>query len=505
MDISQYRGQFASFNSSLELARYQYHIGLTPEFSTDQIHQRYSDLFSAEAIAELKTHLDLTSTDFETERTGLERLLSAARLEYVELQTSELRNELARCEASAPVNWKGETTSIEGVAVLLTKESDKAQRNKLGARWIKSISICDELRMASVASLNESARSLGFVSYRPLILESNNSNPGHDSAARSLLEQTDAPFRTAFARVLAREFPHLHPDELSFADLPYFKTLPWLDGHFPSQNLVARHAKIMNGLGIRLDQQRSIQVDAEPRPARKIAAACFPVDPPADVRLAILPLSGASIFLDGLEEFGKALHHIWCSPGLTKRHPEFVYSSAAGTSAAFGYLFRYLPIDCRWALESLRQINEIQAGQMAKDIALDLALRVRQLCADALYQAHVYDGDQSWEQLQSTYVELHKRATPFRTRAELSLFALQNRTRPAMQLRALAFSFGLREYLRVRYGHRWWASRKAGDELIDLWSTSSRYSVEEMASLVGLGELNFDLLAEAANTALRGA
>ena len=73
-----------------------------------------------------------------------------------------------------------------------------------------------------------------------------------------------------------------------------------------------------------------------------------------------------------------------------------------------------------------------------------------------------------------------------------------------MQLRALAFSFALREQLRVRYGYRWWASRKAGAELVDLWNTSSRYSVEELASEIGFGELDFDLLAEAVNAALRG-
>ena len=48
----------------------------------------------------------------------------------------------------------------------------------------------------------------------------------------------------------------------------------------------------------------------------------------------------------------------------------------------------------------------------------------------------------------------------------------------------------------MRHGHRWWASRKAGDELIDLWNTASRYSVEELARLIGFGEISFDLIAE---------
>jgi hypothetical protein len=48
----------------------------------------------------------------------------------------------------------------------------------------------------------------------------------------------------------------------------------------------------------------------------------------------------------------------------------------------------------------------------------------------------------------------------------------------------------------VRYGRRWWSSRKAGDELIDLWNTASRYSVEELAQHIGFGDISFELLAD---------
>jgi hypothetical protein len=74
---------------------------------------------------------------------------------------------------------------------------------------------------------------------------------------------------------------------------------------------------------------------------------------------------------------------------------------------------------------------------------------------------------------------------------------------PAVYLRARLFATVLGEYFRTHYGHRWWAARKAADELIDMWNTGSRYTVEELASLAGLGELNFDLLADSTEAALR--
>ncbi|HYP01489.1 MAG TPA: hypothetical protein VER76_14965, partial [Pyrinomonadaceae bacterium] len=74
---------------------------------------------------------------------------------------------------------------------------------------------------------------------------------------------------------------------------------------------------------------------------------------------------------------------------------------------------------------------------------------------------------------------------------------------PAVYLRARLFSTALGEYLRTRHGRRWWQARAAADELIDVWNTGSRYTVEELASLVGLGALDFDMLADRAEAALK--
>jgi hypothetical protein len=136
---------------------------------------------------------------------------------------------------------------------------------------------------------------------------------------------------------------------------------------------------------------------------------------------------------------------------------------------------------------------------------MQMTFGLRRLCAEVMFASSACDDDQSLEQVQSTYVDLYERATSFSMRPEPFLLNLENGTQPHRHLSALAFSFGLREYLRVRYGHRWWSSRKAGDELIDLWSTASQYSVEELASLIGFGEISFDLLAETINTTLSGA
>ena len=507
MNISDYRAQFASFNSALELARYGRHVGVPAELDDNEIYGRYGDLFSQATVADLQSHREQTPLAYETERSGLGRLLGAARFWHVEMQTSESGKELAHCESTSRIEWNGEEIALADVPARLARESNKKQRAELGSRWAGSVSICDEVRTARLSSFGEVSRALGFSSYGALIAEATNAKVDSGGlVAHTLLEQTESAYTAAFARLVGRGFPDEPPGDLDFADLPYFESMPWLGKSLSPRDPLQTYADTMRGLGIQVDKQPNIQIDLTPRPSRNSAATCFPVSPPKVVRLSASPLDGAADFLGFLQQAGKAQHHAWCSKDLARRHPEFVYSVDSATNEGYGYLFYCLALEPRWLLEFLRDIDEVQASRIARDVALQLALRVRRLCADASYIPQLHgEGQASREQLQAAYVDSQERATSFHVLPELFLLDLHERMAPQCHLRALAFSFALREYLRVRYGSRWWASRKAGDELIDLWNTASQYSVEELARLIDFGELDFDLLAEAMVRALKGA
>jgi hypothetical protein len=494
MDISDYRDQFASFNSALQLARYARHVGERAELERDEIYDRYSDLFSQSTIADLKSRFDETPAGYETERSGLLKLLEAAQIADIEWQASEVTGELASCESASRVEWNGEEIRVQEVPSRLARESNKRQRAEFAARWGGAISMCDDLRLMRLRSLAES---------RAGIVEPAKLDQGQ-LAAQALLEQTESAYTSGFSRLVSRAFPGELPGDLDFADLTYLEAMPWLGKSLSPRDPLRTYADTMEGLGIRVDQRPNIQIDLRSR-ANGNAAACFPVKPPDDVRIAASPQDGPAGLLGFMQQAGKAQHHAWCSKDLAKRHPEFIYSPDDATNEGYGYLFSYLALEPRWLLEFLPDIDAVQAARIANDVALCLAVRVRRLCADALYSVVLHEAGKSREQLQATYTELQERATRFRALPELFLVNHDLRVDPQSHLRALAFSFGLREYLRVRYGHRWWASRKAGDELIDLWNTASQYSVEELARLNGFGELNFDLLSESMITALKGA
>jgi hypothetical protein len=108
------------------------------------------------------------------------------------------------------------------------------------------------------------------------------------------------------------------------------------------------------------------------------------------------------------------------------------------------------------------------------------------------------------ERLAEEYAARFTEATGFRHEAATHLLDADEWFESATLLRARLFAAGLREHLRGRHGRRWFESRGAGEELIDVWNTASRHRVEELSKLLWGGEPDFELLADASIAALEG-
>jgi hypothetical protein len=505
MNVTEYRAEIAAYHSSLELARYRHRVGIESDFDTNEIHERYSDLFSSAIIADLKSSLAATAPEFETEVAGLHRLLSAAQLEYVERQATELARELDRCEASIRVEWGDQSLSINDIPKLLGRETKRERRDQLYTRWIDQVSACDDLRIECVKSFRQSAVALGFASCRELIVD----GIGIDFdrlklASQSFLEKTQSTYASRLSVVNAQNLSNVPLSELNFADYLYFQRMPWLDQVFPGTSLLATYSKTLEGIGIRLDRQPNVHVEFTSKQNNQ-AAECFRINPPEDVRLVASYADGLSGFAAFFEAGGKAQHNAWCSKDLAKRHPEFIYAPDSATTKAHGYLLSQLLLDPNWLIDFVPGIGEAGIAEIVSDIALLITSKVRRWCALLLYELKLHEAIESPAEQQSFYADSFESATFFRSSPKLYLFDSKDRMQSATRLRALAFAAGLTEYLRMRHGRRWWISRRAGDELIDLWNTASRYSVEELARLIGIGEIDFDLLAESLIEAMSGA
>jgi hypothetical protein len=517
MKTGDYRRDYAAYAAALERARYNYHAGVATQLRLAPIRDRYADLRTRGAIDDLTHAREETSPQFETERAALAALLRASQLGYVEASTAAVTVELARCQASTRLEWDGASLAPDDAPSALASEPDAPRRRELSARWFAALDACHDLRAARFDALREAARASGFDTYSAFVsgVDEETRLENLSAAADNFLARTASIYN---AKLFDWAVLHLPPDVARapvYADALFLVRLSHLDPFFPASELRATYDATMQGLGIRTGQQHNLAIETTAHRVEGTRdAACYALNPPEEVRLVHRTEGGADLYRTFFAAAGCAQAFAWVSRELSARYPELVHAPDETTRAGFQFLFGDLLSDAAW-VAAHRHVRPAEASEIARSFALVELQRTRRACV-LLQQQRILDQtvDPRSEQLAEGYATALVEATGFRTPSSLHLRDLiPDDTRdapdhnaplsPVVYLRARLFANALVEYFRTRYGHRWWASRKAGDELIDLWNTGSRYTLEELAALTGLGELNFDLLADSTEAALR--
>lgn len=524
MKTGDHRRDYAAYAAALERARYNYHTGVTPELRLTPLRDRYADLRTLSAVDELTRAREDISPQFETERAALAALLRAAQLGYAEAQAADVTRELALCQASTPFDWNGASLDPDDVPDALALEPDAARRRELSARWFDALRACNDLRAARLDTLREAARALNFNSYFVFLsgIDAETALASLSAAADNFLSRTASIYNSTLFEWSARHLPADSARAPVYADSLFLLRLSHLDPFFPASELRTTYEATMRDLGIRVGQQHNLSIEtaaqqpdeAAARRPENARAAYYALNPPEDVRLVHGNEGGASLYQNFFAAAGGAQSFAWVSRDLASRYPELVHAPEEPTRAGFQLLFADLLADSSW-LAAHRNVRPESASEIARSFAFVELHRTRRACV-RLRQQQVLDqaDDPRADQLAEGYTTAYEEALSFRTHPSLYLRDLISdraaetrecaRLPPSVYLRARLFSTALGEYFRTRYGRRWWAARRAADELIDLWNTGSRYTLEELASLAGIGELNFDLLADTSEATLRG-
>lgn len=498
MNPGDYRREYAAYCAALARAQYDQHTGRAPHTQLDLLRERYADLWTPDNIAALERARRDTPAQFETERAALRRLLYAARLGYTSERARETTNELLRCETAQRIAWAGARVAADDVPDLLAHEPDAARRRELAARWFETLRACDDLRAARLAVLDESADELDCASYLALLHAAAQADETSlTNAAGALLTRTSESYHAHLRAWATRQLPPQYARTPDYADSLVFARLAHLDRFFATSELPATYRATCAALGIRVEQQPNLRVECETNATRTVAAACIALAPPDDVRLVAGTQGGAQLFRAFLRAAGHAQQLAWVSSTTAARYPEFIYGPDDTTRAAYGFLFQYLLHDPAW-LGAQRGLKVTDAIASARDFALLELHDVRRCCAQLQHQAQLAAApDTRAENLAAEYAAQQTEATGFSYDPALHLRdASDSMNTTAATLRARLFAAALGEYLRTRHGRRWWATRAAADELIDLWNTGARYTVEELATMTGAGALDVELLAD---------
>jgi hypothetical protein len=217
---------------------------------------------------------------------------------------------------------------------------------------------------------------------------------------------------------------------------------------------------------------------------------------PDEIKLMIRPAGGQADYKALLHEAGHSQHYGWTAASL---RPEFKYTGDYALTESYAFLFHNLLADRAWLTELLGFANSHEFIQSFMLVGL---MRARRTIAKLGYEARLHAGEE-FARAADDYAESLSEATKFKTSKTEYLSDTDEGFYVANYVRAWAFASQLRDHLQSRFGHRWWASPRAGNFLKEIWETGDRYTADEMAAQIGIGPIAFDLLIDEFNQALK--
>lgn len=480
--LEVYLREFVDFNTASTREYYLYFSGQKARYEIARIYDRYSDLFTIDAIQRLKRERDEIDPYFESNRTALDRLVTFASENYLDENVKHLTEEITNAENSASVEWQGKSVPFAQLHGLLANEADAARRRALYGKQLNVIAATNDLRGERVERLHELAVKLGYDNYVKMYESLHKIDyRALDANMQRFLADTDKVYTVNLERAVLRTL-HMPLAQAERADTYYFARLTDFDALFPPESLISAYRETMENLGIHVDRQHNIGLDTAARARKSARAFCAPIVIPSEIKLVLKPVGGLQDYEVFFHEAGHAQHFAYTAADL---RPEFKYTGDYALTESYAFLFNYLVGEPLW-LEQM--LNRRDLDELVEAITLAKLYTIRRYAGKLHYELQLHASATPGKS-GASYRENLTEATKFQFDDSEYLHDLDDGFYAANYLRAWIFEVMLRDYLKTRYGVKWWRSQRAGNFLKELWHTGNRYTTEELAAQIGLGPL----------------
>ena len=445
---------------------YLHFSGQKPEFEIEAIYERHAELYSREAVEQLR------------ESDNRELLMFAVQ-GLMGQETKAEEAELARREAALELHVGDEVIPFRQSPVVQASEPDPErraliERARLDVTVRELTGLVVEMHERSAAI----AKDLGWTS----VLELSQELSGIDLAALEV--QTEALLAATEARYEPVVEPELQKHlgfgfgELRRSDIPAFFRAPTLDAAFPPERAIPALRQTLAGIGIDLDAQPNVILDAEVRPTKSPRAFCAPVRVPSEVYLMISPQGGRDDTQTLLHEAGHTEHFAHVAPGLPF---ERRFLGDNSFTEAFAFLFQYLSEEPAW-LEEVLGVDGAPLAGYAKAVKL---IFLRRYAAKLAYERRLHAADVDLSEMPDEYARRLSAAVHVEWPKENWIHDVDPFFYAACYIRAWATERALRAHLVEAFGERWFAEPEAGDLLKRVWSKGQRALAEELLVEIG--------------------
>lgn len=489
-DLDRYRRRAEDFCEKLSREHYLHLAGRKRDLDIGPIYRGYADLFTDDVVGRLR---ELAAGTAEGERGRRLRYLLMFGFEgLIGTRTRRESAELAGLEASLEVDPGDGPVPYRAVPIEQANEPDPERRARLEeARNRVLAGRLNPLHRASLERAHELCRRFGWTSYAAAYAELR----GVDLEALSrqaarFLDLTEGVYTDLLeAQLEPRGLPPL--GELRRCDLPRFSRAADLDPLFAPGRLIDSLGSTLAGLGVELDDQDNIHLDAEPRPTKSARAFCSTPRVPSEVYLVIAPHGGRDDYCALFHEAGHAEHYAHADPGLAF---EFRRLGDNSVTESFAFLIEHLVTEPQWLRKRLGAEDPTPVVDQARASKL---LLLRRYAAKLAYELELHGSSPELDEMPARYAGLLTATLGVGWPREGWLADVDPGFYVACYLQAWALEARWWGALREAHGEEWFESAAAGEWLRGLWSRGQQFDAGQLlADTIG-GELDFAGLAAA--------
>jgi oligoendopeptidase F len=261
------------------------------------------------------------------------------------------------------------------------------------------------------------------------------------------------------------------------------------DPYFTSASMLQAVQETYRGLGISLEAQRNLRIDAEERSSKNPRAICYAIDAPNDVRISIQPVGGFDDYSALFHEMGHGEHY-----ANTKDDAfEFKYLGERTVTESFAFLSAHVLLNQAWIRLHTRMPVNVEKDFLRFQTFHRLYL-VRRYCAKFQYELQLHAGAAKPESL---YAALQSKAIGHQEHPSDKkgyLVDVDALFYSGSYLRAWFLEAQLNAKLTKDFGVNWFENPKAGEYLQWLWASGDRYNGDEFVKMIGFDAIRPDIL-----------
>jgi hypothetical protein len=464
-ELDAFREGAERFLSERDEEEYLHYAGLKIDLDLESVYERHADLTSLEAARRIGAAVD-GRRNRELWRFACEGYLGS--------MTREAEERVAALETELSASLDAREIPYRGIRPAMANEPDRDRRRELERqRRALAEEHLTPLRVEQWQAAHEAARDLGAGSYVELYRDRFGFDlDGLAAQCQALLESTESLYEERMDRRL-RAGVGVGLAEAEYHDVVRLMRGSGWDEAFPGQGMLPALRATLADLGIRIDDQRNVELDVEPRATKSPRAFCSPIEVPGRVVLVIQPIGGPEDWHALFHEAGHMEHFAHTSPLLAIEERKLGDDAVTEGWAA---LFDNLVADPAWLS---RRLDVGRPHDYAADFAAINLFFARRFSAKLLYELELHAAGDVGD-LQPRYVELLADALKVEPAAADYVDDVDAGFYASCYLRSWAFEAQLRDWLREEFGEAWFARREAGSLLRELWELGQRPTADEL-------------------------